>query len=117
MAYWSGNNGVMFTLGCTTCPIANIPPPFTPFKQWANIFFTLPEEASCEIIDELAFPNPSIPSSASSFEELRSPDCLAPHLQKYTNERNKNKTSYIKQICLELFLHLIQTSINKNLFS
>lgn len=80
MAYWFGNNGVVFTLGCTTCPIANIPPPFAPFKQWANIFFTLPEEASCEITEELSFPNPSIPSSAYSFVELRSPDCLAPHL-------------------------------------
>lgn len=57
-----------------------MPPPFTPSKQCANIFFTFPDEANCEITDEFDFPKPSIPSSASS-EEPRSPDCLAPQLQ------------------------------------
>lgn len=80
--YWLGTNGVLLTSGWTTCPIAKIPPPFTPSKQWANIFLTPPDEASCEIIDELDFPNPIIPSSASSLVESRFPDCLAPQLQK-----------------------------------
>lgn len=70
----------MLTFGCTTCPITNIPPPFVPSKQCANIFFTFPVTASCEIIDEFDFPKPSIPSSASSLDDPRSPDCLAPHL-------------------------------------
>lgn len=61
--------------------MAKIPPPFTPSKQCANIFFTLPEEASCESIDEFDFPKPSIPSRASS-DGARSPDCRAPHLLK-----------------------------------
>lgn len=79
----------MLTTGCTTCPIAKIPPPF-PSKQWANIFLTLPDEASCEINDELDFPKPSIPSSASSLDESRSPDCLTPQL--YTDAKKKKKS-------------------------
>jgi len=94
LTYWLGTNGVMFTFGCTTRPIANIPPPFLPSKQWANIFFTLPDEASWEIMEELAFPNPSIPSSASSLEESRSPDCLAPHLQDHIKTLRKWKRQW-----------------------
>lgn len=100
--YWLGTNGVMFTFGCTTRPMANMPPPFFPSKQWANIFFTLPDEASWEIIEELAFPNPSIPSSASSLEASRSPDCLAPHLQdhiKKLRNRRGNEERWIKLPC------------------
>lgn len=79
ITYWFGTNGVVLTLGCTTCPIAKIPPPFTESKQWANILFTFPEEASCESIDEFDCPKPSIPSTAS-LDEPKSPDCWAPHL-------------------------------------
>jgi hypothetical protein len=42
-------------------------------------------------MEELAFPNPSIPSSASSLEESRSPDCLAPHLQDHIKTLKKWK--------------------------
>ena len=64
--------------------MAKIPPPFTPSKQWANIFFTLPADASCEIKDEFAFPKPRTPSRASS-DELRSADGPAPHLPNKQN--------------------------------
>lgn len=77
--YWFGTNGVVFTFGFTTSPMAKIPPPFTLSKQCANIFFTFPAEASCESIDEFACPKPSMPSSASE-DVPSSPDCLAPHL-------------------------------------
>lgn len=73
----------MLTFGCTTWPMAKIPPPFVPSKQWANIFFTLPDEASCEITDEFDLPKPSMPSSASSLDEAKLPDCVAPHLWNY----------------------------------
>lgn len=56
-----------------------MPPPLTPSKQCANIFLTLPDEASCDKIDEFDFPKPRMPSSASS-SEPRSPDCRAPQL-------------------------------------
>lgn len=81
MTYWFGTNGVVFTFGCTTFPMAKIPPPFTPSKQCANMFFTLPDDASCEITEELDFPKPSIPSSASS-DETSCADGPAPHLSK-----------------------------------
>lgn len=48
----SDTNGVVFTFGCTTFPIAKIPPPFTVSKQCANIFRTFPAAASCDSIDE-----------------------------------------------------------------
>lgn len=89
--YWFCTKGVVLTFGSTTCPITKIPPPLTPSKQCANIFFTLPVEASCESMDEFDFPKPSIPSSASS-DESRSPDCLAPHLLK-TSEILYHKSS------------------------
>lgn len=79
VTYWFGTNGVVFTFGCTTWPIANIPPPCTPSKQCANIFFTFPDDASCDIMDVFAWPKPSSPSNASLLEP-KSPDCLAPHL-------------------------------------
>lgn len=90
--YWFGTKGVILTFGCTTRPIAKIPPPFFPSKQWANIFFTFPDEASCEIIEEFDFPKPSIPSSAPSPDEPRSPDCVAPHLlhKSQNNHMNTN---------------------------
>lgn len=59
--------------------MAKIPPPSVLSKQCANIFFTFPANASCEIMDEFACPKPSMPSSASE-DEPSSPDCLAPHL-------------------------------------
>ena len=56
------------TFGYTTSPMAKIPPLLTLFKQCANIFFTFLAKASCEIMDEFACPNPSMPSSASEDE-------------------------------------------------
>lgn len=105
--YWFGTKGVMLTFGCTTWPMAKIPPPFFPSKQWANIFFTLPDEASCEITDEFDFPNPRIPSSAPSPDEERSPDCVAPHLWKehksialLTHVKLKDKLGKWLSICI-----------------
>lgn len=74
LTYWLGTIGVMFTSGCTTFPMAKIPPPFTLSKQCANIFFTFPDETSWESMDEFDFPNPRIPSKASS-GEIRLPYC------------------------------------------
>lgn len=102
ITYWFGTNGVMLTFGCTTRPIAKIPPPFFPSKQWANIFFTFPDEASCEIMDELDFPKPSIPSSASSPDEPRSPDCVAPHLL----HKHQNHNMNTNKIRIHMHLHL-----------
>lgn len=79
ITYSLGTNGVLLTLGCTTSPIANIPPPLLPSKQCEKIFFTFLEEASCERMDVFACPKPTIPSTASE-DEPNSPDCLAEHL-------------------------------------
>jgi hypothetical protein len=54
--------------------MAKIPPPFTLSRQCAKALLTFPAEASCEIIDEFACPNPSIPSSASP-DVPNPPDC------------------------------------------
>lgn len=77
--YASGTSGVVFTFGLTTGPMVNMPPPFIPFRQCANIFLTFPLAASWEITDELACPKPSIPSTAW-LDAPSSPDCLDEHL-------------------------------------
>lgn len=60
--------------------MANIPPPRVLSRQCENIFFTFPDAASCESTEEFACPKPTIPSRASSEDELNVPDCTAPHL-------------------------------------
>lgn len=77
--YASGTSGVVFTFGWTTGPMVNMPPPFFPSRQWANIFLTFPAAASCEITDALACPKPRIPSTAW-VDAPSSPDCLDEHL-------------------------------------
>lgn len=91
VTYWFGTKGVVLTFGCVTSPIAKIPPPFILSKQCAKIFFTFPDEASWESMDEFACPKPRIPSRASE-DEPSSPDCLSPHLLK-GKEKSMNKES------------------------
>lgn len=95
MPYMSGTRGVEEYFGCTTSPIANIPPPFFPSKQWENTFFTLLAEASCDNTDEFDCPNPIIPSTDSS-DEPSSPDCLAPHLHWFQTNINISLASFNK---------------------
>lgn len=93
---YSGIIGVVCTFGCTTSPIANMPPPLDPSKQCEKTFLTFLAEASCESIEEFACPNPSIPSSACS-DEPNSPDCWDPHLswiKDNTKYKRINKLSY-----------------------
>ena len=83
MTYMSGTSGVVFTFGCTTFPIANVPPPFTVSRQCEKIFLTFPADASCDSMDEFDWPNPRIPSRAWS-DDPKPPPILAPHLQMST---------------------------------
>ena len=85
-------NGVVFTLGCATFPIAKMPPPRTVSKQWAKIFLTLRAAASCDSIDESAWPNPRIPSRAW-LEDPKSPPSWAPHLQ---NEKSGRINGWVQ---------------------